>query len=297
MKLVVAGASGFIGTALVATLSGEGHEVQRLVRRAPRTGELRWDPAADRLDPAALCGADAVVVLSGENIAARRWSAARRRALRDSRIGTLSLVARSLAGLEERPPVLLAASAIGLYGDRGDERLTEESAPGQGFLPALVRDWEACAAPAREAGVRVVHLRFGVALAAGGGLLGRTLPLFRLGLGGVLGSGRQYLSWVSLDDAIRVMRFALQRTSLAGPLNCVAPHPVTNEEFTRTLGRVLGRPTWLPVPAPALRLALGDLAEEAILASTRVEPRRLLDAGFAFRHPELEPALREALGR
>jgi uncharacterized protein (TIGR01777 family) len=297
MRIAIAGASGFIGRGLVEELEREDHEVRRLVRgpSRPERGEISWDPAGGSIDADALRGIEVAIVLSGENIGSTRWSAEKKRALRDSRILSLGLVSETLASLEPRPRALIATSAIGYYGDRGDEVLTEESPAGEGFFPDLVRDWEAAAAPARDAGIRVVHLRLGLVLSGQDQLLGRVMPLFRLGLGGPIGSGRQWMSWISLEDTLRIVRLALENESISGPINCVAPHPVTNTEFTRALGRIVGRPTLFRVPAFALRLLMGEVADETALASTRVVPRKLESAGFRFEHPEIESVLRRAL--
>lgn len=298
MKIAIAGASGLIGRALAADLTGDGHQVIRLVRHLTQApDQVRWDPLAANggLDPAALSGTDAVVNLAGAPIASGRWTAARKAELRASRIqGTASLAA-AMAAASQPPPVLLCGSAIGWYGDTGD-RLADESAPaGQGFLAGLVRDWEAAAQQARTAGIRVVSLRTGVVLARGGGMLPRLTPLFRLGMGARLGTGRQYLSWITLSDEVRAIRFLLEH-DLDGPVNLTAPAPVTNAEFTTALGRALGRPAALRVPAPVLRAGLGEAAGE-LLASQRVAPARLLAAGFAFRHPDIDTALAAALGQ
>jgi uncharacterized protein (TIGR01777 family) len=297
MRIAIAGASGFIGRGLVEELEREDHEVRRLVRgpSRPERGEISWDPAGGSIDADALRGIEVAIVLSGENIGSTRWSAEKKRALRDSRILSLGLVSETLASLEPRPRALIATSAIGYYGDRGDEVLTEESPAGEGFFPDLVRDWEAAAAPARDAGIRVVHLRLGLVLSGQDQLLGRVMPLFRLGIGGPIGSGRQWMSWISLEDTLRIVRLALENESISGPINCVAPHPVTNTEFTRALGRIVGRPTLFRVPAFALRLLMGEVADETALASTRVVPRKLESAGFRFEHPEIESVLRRAL--
>jgi hypothetical protein len=298
MRVLVSGSSGLVGRTLLPHLGAAGHEVVRLVRRPPPLGplEIAWDPAAGRLDSAALEGFDAAVHLSGESIAAGRWTEARRRVLRDSRILTTRLLAEALAHAARRPRVLVVASATGYYGGRGDAVLDESAPPGAGFLATLCRDWEAAAAPATEAGIRVVHLRTGVVLSGAGGALPALLPLFRLGLGGPLGSGRQFFPWIALDDLVRVVDFAIGDEALHGPVNATAPGEVTNAGFTRVLARVLRRPAFLPAPAFALRLVLGEFASEGLLSSQRVVPRRLLDAGFAFRHPELDGALRHALG-
>jgi uncharacterized protein (TIGR01777 family) len=266
------------------------------VRAVPAAGEeYRWDPAAGTVDPAALEGLDEVVHLAGETVSGR-WTDAKKERILRSRVDGTRTLSEALAGLERRPRVLVQASAVGYYGDRGAEQLTEDSPPGDGFLSEVVREWEAASRPAEEAGIRVVRLRFGIVLSPAGGALRTMLRPFRLGVGGKLGSGRQWMSWVSIDDVVGAIRHALATEELAGVANTVAPNPVTNAEFTKTLGRVIGRPTLLPVPGAALRLALGEFSQEA-LASTRVVPRRLLETGYEFRHPDLEQALRHVLGR
>ncbi len=295
MKILISGASGLIGTALVESLSEAGHEVSRLVRREPGPTEIRWDPAAGQLNPAELEGFDAVVHLAGEGIAAGRWTRRRKERIRHSRVSGTRLLSQTLAGLGHRPKVFASASAIGYYGDRGDEQLDEESSSGSGFLAEVCREWEAAARPAAEAGVRTVLLRIGMVLAAHGGALAKILPAFRLGVGGRLGNGRQYISWIALDDVAAAVGHVLSDETLQGPVNLVAPQPVTNRQFTRVLGRVLRRPTLAVAPAFALRTTLGEMAEALLLASTRVVPRRLLEAGYPFRHEELESALRDVL--
>ena len=298
MRVVVTGSSGLIGQALVAVLVADGHEVTRLVRRRPASGEAEWNPDSGTIDAGALEGAAAVVHLAGAGIGDRRWSRARRAEVVASRVQSTTLIARTVADLARPPAVLVSASAIGFCGDRGDELLTEDSGPGGGFLAGLCTEWEAAATPAEHAGVRVVRLRSGLVLARRGGALGRTLPLFRVGLGGVLGDGRQWWSWISLDDEVRAIAFALTHAELAGAVNACAPHPVTNREFTRALGRQLHRPTVARVPSFALRAALGrDLADELPLASQRVAPERLLAAGYPFVHPELAGALEAVFER
>ena len=293
MKIAIAGASGLIGRALAVGLTADGHQVIRLVRHPPQgPDQVRWDPLAPGggLDPAAISGADAVVNLAGAPIAAGRWTPARKAELRSSRIqGTATLVT-AMAAASQPPPVLLCGSAVGWYGDTGD-RLVDESAPaGQGFLAELVRDWEAAAQTARQAaGARVTSLRTGIVLARDGGMLARLAPLFRFGLGARLGSGRQYLSWISLTDEVRAIRFLLEH-DLDGPVNLTAPAPVTNAEFTAALGRAVHRPAVLLVPAAALRIGLGELSGE-LLTGQRVRPARLLAAGFAFRHNDIAAAL------
>jgi hypothetical protein len=298
MKVAITGASGLVGGALVPFLTTGGHEVVRLVRRAPKSkGEARWDPDAGEVDAAALEGVDAVVHLSGENIAGARWTEARKALLRSSRVGPTSLLARTLAGLKRKPKVLVSASAIGAYGDRGDSWVTERDAPADDFLGQLSVDWEKAAGPAREAGIRVVHPRIGLVLTPAGGALGKMLLPFKAGLGGVLGPGTQYMSWIAIDDLLGVIHHVLDREDVDGPVNAVAPEPVTNTVFTKTLGRVLGRPTIAPAPAFALRLAFGEMADAALLSSTRVRAERLEATGYRFRFPRLEPALRHLLGK
>ena len=298
MNILVTGASGLIGSALVSALTAAGHGVTRLVRSQPKSGEkaVRWDPMAGTIDPRAFEGVDAVVHLAGENIAAR-WTPAQKVKIRDSRVKGTQVLSEALARLASPPKVLVSASAIGYYGDRGTEILTEDSAPGAGFLAEVCRAWEAATEPARQHGMRVVRLRFGIVLSAAGGALPKMLPPFRLGLGGVLGSGQQYMSWIALDDAVGAIQHAVVTDALQGPVNAVAPQAVTNQEFTKTLGKVLGRPTVFPLPAFAARLMFGEMADELLLASARVQPAKLLASGFSFRYPELESALRHLLGQ
>ena len=296
---MVSGASGLLGSALAPRLTSEGHRVSRLVRRAAGPGEIAWDPAAGSLDPAALEGADAVVHLSGENVGAR-WTTERKARIRSSRVASTRLLSEALAGLQRPPEVLVSASAVGIYGDRGDEVLTEESPPGdpdRDFLVAVTREWERAAEPARVEGIRVVHPRFGVVLSPSGGALRKMLLPFRLGLGARLGTGTQWMSWISIDDAVEAVHQALVDDGLEGPVNATSPEPVTNRDFTRTLGRLLSRPALFAVPGWALRLALGEMAEGTILSSTRAVPARLLQAGYRFGHPDLESALRHVLQR
>ena len=297
MHIVVSGASGLVGSALVPLLTSQGHRVSSLVRRKPRPGEIRWNPAAGSLDPAALEGADAVVHLSGENVA-RRWTERRKARIRSSRVASTRLLSETLAGLSRPPQVMISASAVGIYGERGDEVLTEESPPGDegNFLVSVAQEWESAAEPARVEGIRVVHPRFGLVLSRTGGALRKMLLPFRLGLGGRLGSGKQWMSWISIDDAVDIVHRALVDNRIQGPINLTAPEPVTNRDFTRTLGRVLSRPAVFAVPEGALRLALGEMGS-TVLSSTRVLPARLLQAGFRFRHPDLESALRHVLQR
>ena len=298
MNVAVSGASGLIGAALVSSLEAERHRAIRLVRRMPRPDEdaLRWDPSTGVLTPAGPSVADAVVHLAGDSILGLRWTAEKKRRIRESRTTATRLLVETLTRLTNPPAVLVCASGIGYYGSRGDEVLTEDSRPGTGFLADLARDWEAATATAIARGIRVVNLRLGVVLSARGGALATMLTPFRMGLGGVIGDGAQWMSWIALDDVIGAIRHALTTDALRGPVNTVAPAPVTNADFTRTLGRVLGRPTLIPLPAFAARLALGEMADELALVSQRVMPARLLASGFAFRRPTLEDALRAALG-
>ena len=295
MKILIAGSSGLIGTALCSQLEREGHEVVRLVRREPAQGELRWDPEGGELEQEVLEGIEGVLHLGGRNIAAGRWTATVKEQLRQSRVQTTQLLATRLAGLAAPPRVLVCASAIGIYGHRRDEELDEDSDTGEGFLAELGRAWEGASAVAAEAGIRVVQARLGIVLSRQGGALAKMLLPFRLGIGGKIGDGRQYVSWISLEDAVAALIFAVENDALRGPANLTAPQQVTNAELTRTLGRVLRRPTLLPLPAFAAKLVLGELAEEGLLASQRVRPKRLLEAGFEFKHPELEDALRQEL--
>jgi len=299
MLVAVTGASGLIGTAVVRRLQAEGYQVLRLTRSRPSgPDQVQWDPMAGRLDPDALAEADAVVHLAARNIGDRlRWTAATKRDILQTRVEGTGLVAGTMAGLSLGPRVLVCASGVGFYGDRGDEVLTEASSGGRGFLADVVRRWEEAADPARAAGLRVVHLRTGpVQTAAGAGLPKQAL-MFRLGIGGRLGSGRQWLSWISLDDIAGAYLHALTREDLDGPVNAVAPNPVTNAEFTATLARILRRPAVLHVPAFGPRLVLGEAADELLFVSQRARPARLQATGYRFQRPELEPALRHTLGR
>ncbi|WP_432135648.1 MULTISPECIES: TIGR01777 family oxidoreductase [unclassified Streptomyces] len=293
-RIAVAGASGLIGSALVRSLTADGHEVVRLVRRAPRDAdEVRWDPEREYVDTAGLAGCDAVVNLAGAGVGDRRWTDDRKRLIRDSRVLGTRTLARALAGLDDGPRVWVNGSAIGFYGETGD-RVTDESAPaGSGFLPELCVEWEGEAAPAEAAGVRTVFTRTGLVVSRDGGAWGRLFPLFRAGLGGRLGDGRQYWSYIALHDEVAAVRHLLDRDDLSGPFNLTAPEPLTNREITEAMGRVLRRPTVFAVPAPVLRTALGEMAGD-VLGSARVVPRRLLESGFTFAFPGIEDALRAA---
>lgn len=297
MKILVSGASGLIGGALVPFLTTGGHDVLRLGRGRKRAGVVPWDPAAGTIDRAGLDGVDAVVHLAGENIAGGRWTAEMKARIRDSRVVGTRLLCETLAAMARPPKVLVAASAIGFYGDRGNDPVDEDSAPGAGFLADVCREWEAATAPAVAAGIRVVNMRFGVVLSGSGGALATMLTPFKLGLGGPVGGGRQFMSWIAVDDVADAVLFALTTPSLSGPVNAVSPGVVTNAEFTATLGRVLSRPAIVPLPAMAVRLLLGEMGDQLLLSSTRVAPQRLEAAGFHFRFTSLEPALRHVLGR
>lgn len=295
-RIAVTGATGFIGGALVRSLRAGGHEVVRVVRRDPQPGDCRWDPAAQTIDAAALDGVDAVVHLAGAGIADRKWTAEHRRDVLESRVQGTRLLATTLAGLSARPAVLASGSAIGIYGDRADEELTEASESGSGFLADVVRAWEAETAPAAAAGIRVAHLRTGIVLDPSGGALRQQILPFKLGLGGRLGSGRQWLPWISLEDEVRAIEHVLADDRLRGPVNLVGPAPVTNAAFTKALGAALHRPTLLPIPLLPLKLRFGaDMVQEMLLSSSRVLPTRLQETGFSFRHAEIGAALRDLL--
>ena len=298
VRVAITGSSGLIGTALGRRLVADGHEVVPIVRRAPRAGEIGWDPAALRLDPADLRGLDAVVNLAGEGIGDRRWTPERKRTLVDSRVPGTRLLAEAIAAADDGPGVLLSGSAVGYYGrDRGDELCTESSGPGNDFLAELCVRWEEATAAAETAGVRVAHLRTGIVLDRNGGVLPRMVQPIRLGVGGKLGDGTQWMSWIALDDHVAATAFLLT-SDVRGPVNLTAPEPVTNAQLTKALGAELHRPTFLTAPAAALRLAFGrERADNLLFASQRVVPQVLLDAGFAFSHPVLAGALPAVLGR
>ena len=297
MKILISGASGLVGAAVAQSLTNDHHEIIRLVRRAPRSREeIEWNPDANKLDASGLNHIEAVVHLAGESIASGRWNREKKARIRDSRVKGTRLLSETLANLSQPPRVLVSASAIGYYGDRGDEVLTEESAEGRGFLAEVCREWEAATGAAQERGVRVTMMRFGMILSERGGALTKMMPPFKMGVGGRIGSGQQFISSVALDDVVGAIIHAIGTESLTGAINMVAPNPVTNEEFTRVLGRVLSRPTIFPLPAFAARLAFGEMADELLLSSARVEPRRLLESGYRFRYADLESALRSMLG-
>ena len=292
MRVLITGSSGLIGSALARHLEAEAHQVTRL-RRGPQ-----WDPAGGRCDPAAVAGHDAVVHLAGEGIGEHRWSAAHKRRVLDSRVNGTGALARALAGLDEKPAVLVSSSAVGYYGDRGSETLTEESAPGDDFLSEVCTKWEAAAQPAADAGIRLVLLRTGIVLAPSGGALAPLLPLFKLGVGGRLGSGTQYWSWITIDDEIGAIMHCLTNDAVTGPVNATGPEPVTNGEFASTLGKVLHRPAVLPVPRLALAARLGgEAADVMLLAGQRVLPAKLEATGYEFRHRTLEQGLRAVLSK
>ena len=301
LRIALSGARGLIGTALRRRLTGEAHEITPIVRAGGKLRKGRmigWNPEQGTLDAAGLEGQDAVIHLAGEGIASGRWTPRRKEEILNSRVQSTALFARTLAGLAQPPQVFICASAIGFYGDRGAETLTESSAAGEGFLAEVCKAWETATKPAVEAGIRVVNLRTGIVLDPAGGALGKMLPPFQLGLGGRLGSGEQYMSWISMADEVGAIRHALLNATLAGPLNLTAPNPVTNAEFARALGRAVKMPVWLPVPAFVLRLALGsEMAEALLLTGNKVLPERLQQAGYTFEHPTLDIALAAALER
>lgn len=296
-SVVVSGASGLLGSALLPALTAAGWGHRSLVRRAAGAGEVRWDPAAGTLDQTALVGVTAAVHLAGEPIAEGRWTAAKKQRIRSSRILGTRLLAESLARLPVRPDVLVSASAMGIYGDRGDELLTEASPPGADFLAEVAQEWEAATGPASEAGVRVVCLRLGILLAREGGALPRMVRPFLLGAGGPIGNGRQWMSWIAIEDAVRIILEALENPGYKGPINTVAPEAVRNADFAAQLGKALHRPALIPVPALALRLLFGEMAEVALLASQRLAPAKLQALGFAYRHPTLASAFSAVLDR
>ncbi|MFJ9647245.1 TIGR01777 family oxidoreductase [Streptomyces sp. NPDC101206] len=297
MRIAVTGSTGLIGSALVRSLRADGHDVVRFVRREPAApDEARWDPRRGYVDPAGLAGCAAVVHLAGAGIGDHRWTAAYKKEIRDSRVDGTAAVARAVAAMDEPPQVFVSGSAVGYYGDAGDRTVDETAPAGRGFLPEVCVEWEAAAAPAREAGVRTVLARTGLVVSGKGGAWGRMFPVFRAGIGGRLGDGRQFWPFISLYDEIAALRHLVVSPQLSGPVNLTAPEPPTNREVTAAMGRVLHRPTLLAVPAPVLRLVLGELSQD-VLGSQRARPARLLESGFTFRHPRIEDALRAALSR
>lgn len=297
MKIVISGASGLIGTQLVAKLSQSGHEVIRLVRRSPKAGEIQWNPKTGMLDASVLEGTDAVIHLSGAGIGDKRWTAGYRKEILDSRTDTTALLAKTIASLSRKPSVFLSGSAIGIYGARNDEQLTEVSTHGTGFLAEVCEQWEAAAKPAVEAGVRTVYLRTGIVLTPKGGALKKLLPLFKLGVGGKFGNGKQWQSWISIDDEIGAIEYLLT-ANVSGAVNLTAPNPVTNAEFTKVLASVLKRPAIVPVPTFAPKILLGgELADALLFTGQRVIPAALNASGYTFKHTTLESALRSLLSK
>jgi uncharacterized protein (TIGR01777 family) len=297
MKILVTGSSGLVGSALIPSLKAKGHEVIRLVRSEPKdmATEIYWNPAQGTLSADSLEGLDGVVHLAGDNLAEGRWTDEKKRRIRESRVKGTTLLSETLAKLKDKPKVLVSASAIGFYGNRKDEILDEHSASGEDFLSEVCREWELATQAAAQSGVRVVNLRFGVILSGKGGALKKMLTPFQMGVGGKLGDGKQFMSWIVIDDAVGAIEHALTNDALRGAVNVVAPKPVTNYEFTKAMGHALSRPTIFPVPAFAARLAFGEMADATLLASQRVEPARLKETGFVFKYPKLEDALRHVL--
>ena len=293
MRILVSGSHGLVGGALIKSLLSGGHSVSRLVREVPVKGssDIEWDPERGTIDRDKLSGFDAVVHLAGESIASGRWTPEKKQRIRESRIKATLLLSNALAESHQPPGVLVSASAIGFYGDRGDELLTELSAPGNDFLAEVCVEWERSTSPAEEKGIRVVRTRFGIILDKKGGALAKMLPPFRLGIGGKVGTGKQWMSWIALDDVITGLQFVIEQESIAGAVNFVAPNPVTNATFTSSLGRTLGRPTFLPVPVFGARLAFGEMADALLLSSQRVEPSKLKESDFSFQHTTLPEAL------
>lgn len=301
MKIIITGATGLIGRALISSLVADGSRVTRLVRGKSRASssqsveDVSWNPSEGTIDTEKLEGHDAAVHLAGESIAEGKWTDEKKRRIRESRVKGTKLIAETLARLDSKPEVLVSASGIGFYGDRGSELLDEESASGDDFLSEVCREWEKATLAASQAGIRVVHIRTGIVLSQEGGALAKMLTPFKLGVGGRIGSGRQFMSWIDIDDEVGAIKHAIMNKTLRGPVNLVAPNPVTNEEFTKTLGRALGRPTILPAPAFAMRLAFGEMADALLLGSQRAEPARLNASGYEFKYPNLESSLRHVL--
>jgi len=298
MKTIVSGSSGLVGSALVLALTKAGHDVIRLVRRHEHenSSTIFWSPDEGEIDADSCDNVETVVHLAGENIAAGRWSPARKQLIRDSRVDSTRLLAETMAACENPPKTMVVASAVGYYGNRGDDLLHEDTSPGEGFLADVCREWEDAAQPAIDSGIRVVKLRIGVVLSPKGGALAKILPAYKMSLGGTIGTGREFMSWLTLKDLVDITLFAIDNEAISGPVNAVSPHPVTSAEFAKTMGRVLGKPTFLPVPAFALKVVFGEMAKETLLSSTRVAPSKLEKHGFQFTHPDLETALRGLLG-
>ncbi len=297
MKILVTGSHGLVGSYLVPALTTAGHTVLRLLRSqvTSENNEISWDPLAGSIEQNKLENLDAIVHLAGENIATGRWTAKKKALIHDSRVQGTRFLSKILASLDRKPKVFISASAVGFYGNRGNEVLNEESPSGSGFLAETCREWEAASESANNAGIRVVFLRFGVILSNKGGALSKMLPPFKLGLGGKIGNGKQYMSWVSIIDVVGAIQHVLNREDIKGPINIVAPQAITNLEFTKALGKVLAKPTVFPMPGLAARLVFGEMAKELLLASTRVESTRLKDSGYTFQHPEIEMALQSLL--
>jgi len=297
MRILLSGSHGLVGGALMKSLEGDGHEVRPLVRYPTGYGakEIEWSPDRYSIAMSRIEGFDALVHLAGEGIAEGRWTSEKKRLIKESRVKGTKLIAEALTTIDQPPKIFLCASAIGYYGDRGDELLNEESPPGSDFLADVCVQWENATSQAREKGIRTANLRFGIILDAGGGALAKMLPPFRMGVGGRIGSGKQWMSWIALADVVGAIRHALENESLSGPINYVAPNPVKNAEFTKTLGRVLSRPTLFPIPAFGIRMVFGEMADALLLSSQRVEPSKLKSSGFKFQYSQLQPALRDIL--
>ena len=296
MKILVSGSHGLVGKALTTSLVNAGHEIVSLVRQSANDSEIEWHPNQGKINGQQLEGFDVVVHLAGESIASGRWTEEKKRKIRESRVKGTELLSSALARLSQPPSTFISASAIGFYGSRGDELLTEESAPGDGFLPEVCVAWEKATGQAEAKGIRTIHARFGIILDEKGGALERMLTPFRMGVGGKVGNGKQWMSWIALEDVINALRFLIDEPGSEGPVNFTAPRPVTNADFTEALGSVLSRPTLFSVPAFAARLAFGEMADELLLSSAKVEPERLKESGYQFKHPELSSALKTILG-
>jgi uncharacterized protein (TIGR01777 family) len=297
LKILISGSSGLVGSFLAGYLTAKGHEIFRLVRdpKKRKTGDIFWDPVASQLDVRQMKSCHAVIHLAGENLANRLWTKKQKILIRNSRVVSTQFLAKTISHMTEPKPIFLCASATGFYGDRGDEVLDEQSAPGKGFLAEVVREWEAATDEAKNAGVRVVNLRFGVILSRQGGILGRLLPVFRFGLGGKLGNGRQYMPWIVLDDVAGAVDFCLHHSEISGPVNIVAPELITNDQFTQLLAALISRPAFFRIPAGLLRALLGEMADELFFSSTRVEPKVLRAMSYHYRYPQLRTALRSVL--